>query len=187
MSSSWEGWSQSLGTGWWTWHGSNQEWVKAEEERTDWHAAREQQDARTANCGGGAAVAAASDTAVAADAGQEDTMAASYTAVVPDVGQEDTMAAPSSALPAPQEVIPYEVFRTCSQVFGNYRQHNAALKFWREELEHRSYPLGHRTRLFPQRHASPNWDGRMGQRAGLVLRQGHSNLVVLARDGRSVG
>ena len=69
MSSSWEGWTQSPGTGWWTWHGSNQEWVKAyEEESTDWHAAREQ--ARTANCGGSAAVAAASDTAVAADAGQ---------------------------------------------------------------------------------------------------------------------
>ena len=76
-------------------------------------------------------------------------MAASHTAAAPNAGQEDTMAAPSSALPAPQDVIPYEVFRNCSQFSGNYRQHNAALKFWREELEHRSNPLGHRTLLFP--------------------------------------
>ena len=132
MSWSWEGWSQSLGTGWCKWHGINQEWVKAyEEESTDWHAAREQQDARAASCGGSPAVAAASDTAAAADAGQEDTMAASSTAVAADAGQEDTMAAPSSALPDPQEVIPYEVFRNFSQLTGNYRQHNEALKYWR--------------------------------------------------------
>ena len=123
--------------------------MKAEEESTDWHAAREQQDARTANCGGSAAVAAASDTAVAADAAAIAEQAASSSAVAAHAEVEDTMTALSSALSDPQGVFPYEAFRNFAQLIGSYRQHNAALKYWREELEHRSNPLGHRTLLFP--------------------------------------
>ena len=136
MSWSWEGWSQSPGTGWWKWQGSNQEWWKTdEEESTDRHAAREQKDARAANCGGSSAVAESngrSSTSNGAAAGAPPAaiaeQAASYTAVAADAGQEDTMAAPSSALPDPQEVIPYEVFRHFRNslgTIGNTTRHSS--------------------------------------------------------------
>jgi len=61
--------------------------------------------------------------------------AASSAAVAAHVVMADPMFAASSGLPARLGMIPYEVFRTFDHITRSYRQHNAALKYWREEME----------------------------------------------------
>ena len=129
MRDSGEGWRQSPKTGWWDWVGSH------EEDSKDGPAAREQQDASAVNCRGSSAVAESSgrsSTSNAAAAGAPPAaiaeQAASYTAVAAHAGVEDTMAAPSSALPDPQGVFPYEVCRNFPNslgAIGNTTRHSS--------------------------------------------------------------